>query len=522
MAHHGGPVGAGAIGGSAGGASEIIELPITIGLDGSVSYNLGVTETFDSIDSAEMSFAFMPLVGFSWLKSDKRVQLKDGRVMRFRSKSHDIGLGTLFLGGGIAPIPGSSLQIGLMVTKGSLSSIQQIARNLEESFELPLLSVPLSLEELDTWNLSDQLSYSSQGTVLFVAGVGLWPVGVSTQVSATGSWVTSITKITKKTVRVLLRRVRGKSIGLSAGALVLELGKNIGQEFDSEFTFDFDLSKETSSRAYLEMLKGNLVLADALWQQKHEGISRVSLGEEYSRTSSTQMRAGIPFIVRYNFSRTQSLEEGEKDFFSEVDDVIKTSENSILASVTKLSSKILFNREVRRTQYVFAGGVNNHLHGEQTHRHPAGSFKWFFEKMNMSSRGIKKFFHKVSKQTGFSQIEDLNIPEPNHQYARVAVDLRIKEKGFEELFSRPEHALELRPKLMKMIRNLKAQFKSKKDSSFAYSMKELGKYLASNPQDFQSFIQATGPGGFALTATIEGESFLPLSWCYPKGPKCSY
>lgn len=483
---------------------EVVELPILIGLDGSVSWALGGSHEEHAGESHGPEI--MPILSVGGLRSDKRIQLEDGQVLRFRSRSYDIGIG------GMASF--GSLQLALLGGRGKMVSLQQKAPSLDASYELPLLTLPYNAEELRHWNVGDQMSFGTTGTVVFAAGVGVFQVGAAAQVSASGGWTISLSKTTETSVRVLLRRDRSRSIGLSAGALVLELGKNFSKDFDQEFSYEFDLAQEPARRAYLEALAGNWIAVPALWEKKTEGITRVLMcsGRKWSRSS--QLRVGIPFVFRYGRASVHTDSEEAKEHFSEEENIVSTREDSIFSTFTKISSKVFLRRETVKDQFVFVGGVSTHQHEVELHRHPVGTFKWFFEKVRMPVKGVGNFLRKVSAQTGID-LREIPLPETYRGYARVSVDLMIKESGFKNIFKKSDQFLSRWPALLV----LKRDYESKRDRSFAQGLKALGRRLVGNPEEFQAFLGAL-EGGHQLHAEIEGEYFAPVEWCLPKSSEC--
>ena len=503
FAHHGG----GTVGGGNSTISDSFELPIIIGLDGSLVFGYGGASV-EYNESGLSPFQVTPILNLGLLFQDKKIQLNDGGFMRLRSNNSNIGFGGI-LTYASSYLFGTVAQVGLIRSKSKMVSMLQTSSDSSALDDLESLTIPKNLDELSSWSMGDQLSFSTSGSIIFAAGLGVWPMGANGQISASGTWLMNLTRKNQSTVRLLMRRDKSQSVGLSTGAIVLELGKNISNSFDQEFSYDFDLSNDSARKAYLKALTGDWVYVKKLWEQKTNGIKRVSVGNSHANSGNTVRRYGVPYFYRVNQSLANTSRNSSRSFFDEEVGYSTDNEKSVMVTINQVRTKIKKSRQVYKIQYVFNGGIDNHIHGDVNHKHPVASFKWFSERRYTTLMNFEYFLDMVADVSGFEALADIELPRVSPGYARISVDFNIKSKGFDKLF-KIKNLRNYDLYLYQLIAQLKKTYEDQQDQKFRDIIKKMGHYLLNNPTALQEFARLVTRDGYSFKVKVEGEKFRPI------------
>lgn len=503
LAHHGG----GSVGSGNNTNSDTYELPIIIGLDGSIVLGYGAAAG-EFNETGLSPFQVTPVLNLGYLYQDKKIQLEDGRYLRFRSNNSNIGYGGI-LTYSSSYLFGTVAQFGLLRNKSVMSSMLQTSSGKVALDQLSPLEIPKGQDGLSRWNKGDQLSFSTTGSIVFATGLGVWPMGLNGQIIASGTWLINLTKTGENKVRLLMRRDSSRGIGFAAGAIVLELGKNISKSFDQDFSYEFDLSNESAKIAYLKALTGDWVYVSNLWRKKTTGVRKVSVGNGSSHTGRGIRRYGVPYFYRVNQSLTSTTRNANRNFFDENSGQSTDKEKSVIATIDQVRTKIKRSRQIYKIQYLFKGGIDNHMHGDVNHRHPVASFKWFSERRYTSLVNFEYFLDMVAKVSGFNELLDIELPNVSSGYARISVDFNINGKGFKKLFN-TDHLRANDTYLDKFILKLKSSYNNKEDQYFRDTIKKMGHYLLNKPSALQEFANIVTRDGYSLKVKVEGENFLPI------------
>jgi hypothetical protein len=522
-------------------------------------------------DSSWM-FGVMPMLHLGY-DSYKRVinlsESKDGSIgfdneskgyLIVENKSYQVGAGAMLMAMPPGDIPfGGYLHAGLMPYKGGHSFKARKVDNLIFSdTNLSDMVTPLSVEELNSWSVSDRLSYSTTGGIMFNGGVGVRVFAdLSVGYMAQGTWVTSISKASKKHVLVSIKKSKMKMFMKSVGLTIASLQLHTFNNADKNFNFMFDLTKPGAVKAYKDMIQGNITTAQMMndSRTKDSGVKHVSIANSTSRGRMKMRSIGLPILFKkksmYGQMNSSSYSENymnNTQMKMEMGMYMRSNSDSGVWSAHK------------DTGFIFMAGSHK-MTGEYvgSSKSILGSFKWYFQTDRASENYISARLNRAMNVMGFDNLNNIHTEQfagrgalnfvrgeidltLNDSLSREIMNLSKKKELYKEMynhafkemnlyFSKYSNLVKMCPRKItrlvckkriykstwravsnfpRVIGSMSSFYKQQNEKEFVKAYAEIGQLMLTNRFVFQELFRIVGGEIPTVNLTLQGSRFSKI------------
>jgi hypothetical protein len=360
------------------------------------------------------------------LSSSDTIEVNDTRdgFVLIENKTIQAGGGLMLMA--MPPISwGGFLHAGIMPYKGGhVFRMKKTSNPKTESIRS--MVTPYSLRDLNNWSIADKLSYSTQGGVMFSAGLGITILtDFSYSYMAQGTWITTIAKVGKTKALVSIKNKSMKMFMSNIGTTIAYLQKHKFNNADKSFNFIFDLSKSEGLQAYKDMIRGNIVTAQNLIRSEIGGVRPVSYTQTNSFGRMRSFSYGVPFLYKDTSMVGNTISQSVTENF------LNNSKMNMEMSMfmrSRKSSGVSSNH--RDTGFVFMGHHHELIQNNKKSDSIGGSFKWYFQNENSSPWYIKSRLNRAISILGLEKIDGLQLDglPKKLNFVRGEIDIPLTKK----------------------------------------------------------------------------------------------
>ena len=522
-------------------------------------------------DSSWM-FGIMPMLHLGYDNYKRVINLSESKDGYFgfddnskgylvvENKSYQFGAGAMIMAMPPADFPfGGYFHAGLMPYKGGHSfKARKVESIIHNNLNLNNMVTPLNIEELSSWAVSDRLSYSTTGGIMFSAGVGVRVFSdLSVGYMAQGTWVTSISKASKKHVLVSIKKSKMKMFMSSLGITIASLQLHKFNNADKNFNFMFDLTKPKAVRAYKDMIQGNLTTAQALNETivKGSGVKHVSIASSTSNGRMKMRSLGLPILFKkksmYGQMNSSSYSENymnNTQMKMEMGMYMRSASDSGIWSAHK-DTGFIFMAGSHKMTGEYVGSSNSIL----------GSFKWYFQTDRGSANYIQARFNRAMNVMGVDTLSKINTQDFSSRgplnFVRGEIDVALTDafskkimklstennlykemynhtfKAMNTYFSNYSNRVKMCPRkvtriickkrifkmtwsaisnLPKAIQNMANFHRKKNEKNFVKAYTRVGQLMLTNRFVFKEIFRAVGEKMPTVNLTLQGSRFSKI------------
>jgi hypothetical protein len=418
----------------------------------------GMDSDMDSDSNTSMNhsksswmFAFMPMltIGSDYYKRVINLSNRNDGKIGFDDNSKGylvVENKTIQAGGGlmIMAMPtsiswGGFVDSGLMAYKGGhVFRSRHVETRGDVKLSLRSMNTPQNLKDIANWSVSDRISYSSNGGVMFSGGFGATIFSeLSTGYMAQGTWVTSVAKASSKHVLVSIKKSKMKMFMSTMGVTFAALELHKFNNADKNFNFLFDLSKPHGVKAYKDMLKGNIVTAQMMSESniKVNGVKHVSHGNSRTQGRMTSRTLRIPVLYNNtNMAGKMSMQSYSENYMNNTQ---MEMEMGMYMRSHKTSGRLSNHKY---TGFIFMAG-SHQMTGEFTgaSKSVLGSFKWYFQNEKGSVAYLKNRLKRAMNIMGMDKLKTIDLDRFKGQgplrYVRGEIDLPLSDKFTKQIMA---------------------------------------------------------------------------------------
>lgn len=313
--------------------------------------------------------------------------------------------------------------LGLSYLKHHTAYSQTILKNLNEKERV--LKIPGDIHEFRKWRNDERLSYVSQGTLVFTAGVGIDPLIHGGVIAATsGAWLVKLYKIDDEHLGLSLNSIKINSFGVEVDGSIMTLSSERFKSFEKGMSFKFNLKSKSAIDALKKVINGDLRTAEELSQLKI-GVTKLNKDDGFSLGVAKSANVNIPFLIGFGFSNSK-VESFNSGF-----DYVENSDSKVVTSIVskeESSRGILSNH--KKELMLFATTHTDESHDDHRDQYYTASFKWHYEKDDVKARTINNKVQELYLKTGIEELKKLefrNLGEDKLGYFRVSFDVSLTE-----------------------------------------------------------------------------------------------
>lgn len=305
---------------------------------------------------------------------------------------------------------------------GGISAVsERLTNTAAEAKTVNGLGLPRDPSELKMWKNFEKLSYTTEGGVLFVAGVSMAGLNVGANYVANGTWNTEVQKLEASKVYVKVSTGSLNSLGTFANATLLQVSTNRFRALNKAFSFMFDLKDKAAGEAYRQLLKGNMTLAQKLAVAKN--IRSVIPVESSNLKTSGTMRSlhfGIPLLnitsTKGNIVSAEMSDYHPDQTHIEADYGIylKERDSRFLAAKTHYT-------------YGFYGSAfTSQAKNQEAERGHFGMVGWSYKTTDVDQEKLEKAIHKLVNQTGLHNELSVNVSGGHKNKGNASIEFSLK------------------------------------------------------------------------------------------------
>jgi hypothetical protein len=347
----------------------------------------------------------------------------------------DLGVGavlTLTLENVSRAAAGFGAYAGLAPVIGKYAVVDRYVARKEDVKRLPPMRFPQRASDLASWTARDSITYESSGGVLFVAGVGYFGAYAGLNAMATGTWATYVEKEDTGTAYVKITKRKLKSIGVSAGTIIANVGVKTFGESDDSFSYRFNLSSQDAINAFEAMLKGDTLPADKLAANSAlTGVTHVTSEKTFTRGFLKTWYLGIPILANRNGAHGKLYILGNTIFR----ETGAETESHVGVYVNEVADTGFFNRGLRKMNNFFGSHeITRDVNGRTTVDY-SGTYKWMYERDTIDAGQFQRQMNRLYRSTGIRRLLNLQAPNANLGYAKLEFETVLNRRAMDLLMN---------------------------------------------------------------------------------------
>lgn len=316
--------------------------------------------------------------------------------------------------------------LGLVYTKNqtTYSEIHLLDRKEKDR----TLKLPGSFQDFSEWRKNEKLSYNSSGSIIFNIGVGIDPVihgGVIA--AASGTWAVKLQKQDEETLQVSVTSVKAVSFGIEVDGTLVGAATEKLKAVEKGLSFSLNMRSPQAVAALKKFYQGDLRSIQKLVSDSTLAKNVITNEGELNGTGQS-LSFNLPYLFGAGVSKykVQSFQSSKSE---NLDEQVLTS----IVSKEENTKGILSNHKKEIEQ--FSTTFINELHDDHRDLFYAANYKWHYEKDEVKAATVKKKLKDLSIQTGFEELNELNLPQSDLGHFRISLDISFTEYDIFELIN---------------------------------------------------------------------------------------
>jgi hypothetical protein len=307
------------------------------------------------------------------------------------------GLGAILqvvLVNGSGILPNVIPYVGVAPMGGKTTISERTVKSAEDARKVKALSVPKSAEDLKSWAMYDKLAYSTQGGVLFVAGVSMPGLNAGVNHVINGTWDTEIRKFSDSHVYVKVSNSRLKTLSAFLSASIVQVNTTSFQNLTDAFSFMFNLRDQDGLSAYLQLLKGNARNAQKLAESESRHVLRIETSAIRTAGKMRGFTFGIANVASVGTAEGEYQSAELSDYHPD-----QTKVDADYGIYMKEKNSQFFGDKTSTT-FGFYGAAHRKSKGSSVESGTFGSVGWAFRATEAQRHEIQKAVQHLVDQTG--------------------------------------------------------------------------------------------------------------------------
>lgn len=456
-------------------------LPLSLSVDpsGAISHAFPLPTSFsDGAVTSEISSGFTPVISGKYVKFKRifavdplgsdlenqddagfiiKADDKDGfRVIEQSDKGITLGVAasTGFTGWSML-----SLDFAVTGSVGAGYTSSRFAPNFATAKKISPLSVPKNGQELlNEWKMDDNLIFNRSFGLAFNASLTSGPLSVGFAAIANSTWEVFIKKLEGNKVLMSYSKVKDKGFVLTGTAVIAGFSIEAiwGKSQSFEYVFDLGVKKKAKEikvaaeftkgqkkeavfndvdveAAFLDAIRGNLVLADQLFRMGGFGVQKLSESVSNSKTKAKGAFVTIPFLINADYKVGTTYVVSQSRMYD--DDTLGEELQAVYSKESSTSG--LLSRDSKRVN-LFTGNfqqlTSTNPENEETSRRYSANYKYLYMRNKVDAPKLERELKRVRFKIGQTKaLKDLDIPTKEIGSLKIEVDITLSDLATDEL-----------------------------------------------------------------------------------------
>ena len=351
------------------------------------------------------------------------------------NKKWDFGLG--IESDAHLPLPFVVAGVGVSFIKGkNFYSLRNLVNKNEKRAELKL---PLNEEAMKNWRVGDKISYSSKGSIVFNAFVGIEPFfHVGPEYIHTGTYRLSAHLESDELLEIELATTSTDSIGIEGNAIFIGGEASLGKGHAKSLSYIFNIKSPESFDAIRSLFNGRVDLTN---QEMLHSNGRITLKTNSINTSASYSGSfGLPVVYINGGGRGTYVSYGTTEEFEHDHDHDHDHDHGHISEVsTTASIKERFTRGIlSKHKWEYQSIVSTVMRGD--HSLLSTIFSWSFSRDKLNQSTFSKKLRKLARIFHLPQLIELKLPPVKDGYLKADFHVNLSGSDLLSLLNTKELA----------------------------------------------------------------------------------
>lgn len=352
-----------------------------------------------------------------------------------------------------------TFSIGVTPSIGKGWTSSRFVQTFEETKKVKALKLPIDDITMNEWRPKDEFYYHRNKGISVNASVGAKGFSVGAAVFIDSVWNVNIDRIDQNKFSISYMNALDKGVKVYGSATIagFSIDKLWGES--KSFFYSFDLSskrieknlkietnyegkkeeiiiKEASVRkAFLNAMKGDLVLADMLSKEKGFGVEKISETDTRSKTLKRSAYFSIPVLLSITSQKGKSNIVNNSKLIQE--DILAEQLIGVYAKEFQTSGMLSKNAQ---ENLLFTGNFQQITplakpEGKVLRRYSA-NFKYLYMRNKVDADKLQLELKRLRFLIGqMKELKDLKVPEKEIGSLKIEVDLLLSDMATDELMN---------------------------------------------------------------------------------------
>ncbi|MFI5389817.1 MAG: hypothetical protein ACHQYQ_00540 [Bacteriovoracales bacterium] len=461
------------------GAEFWLPLSMTVDATGQISHAFPLPTSFsDGAVSSEVSTGFTPVISGRFtnfkrifainpLGGDLNNTDESGIIIKADDKNgyrvvqqsdKALTLGASF-STGLSGWSMLSLELAIAGTIQAGYTSSRFSQDFQTAKKITPLSVPENpLILIKDWRMEDSLIFNRTFGLAFNASITSGPLAVGVAAIANSTWEVLIKKLDGNKVLLNYTKLKDKGVVFTGTAVLagFSIEKIWGRSESFEYIFDLDVKKAAKEikvaaeftkgkkkeavfndvsveTAFMDALKGNLILADQLYRMGGFGVNKLTETVSNSKSKAKGAFFNVPFLINADYKVGTAYVVSQRRMYD--DDTLGEELEGIYSRESTTSG--LLSRDSKRVN-LFTGNFQqitaaNPLNEETTRRY-SGNYKYLYMRNKVDAEKLELELKRVRFKIGQTKaLKDLNIPVKEIGSLKIELDVTLSDLATDEL-----------------------------------------------------------------------------------------
>lgn len=350
-----------------------------------------------------------------------------------------------------------TFSIGVTPSIGKGWTSSRFVQTFEETKKVKALKLPIDDLTISEWRPRDEFYYNRTKGISVNASVGTKGISIGAAVFIDSIWNVNIDRLDQNKFTISYMNALDKGVKVYGSATIagFSLDKVWGES--KSFFYSFDLSntriekdlkietfyegkkedkiiKEASvKKAFLNAIKGDLVLADMLSKEKGFGVEKISETDTRSKVLKKSAYFSIPVLLSVNFQKGKANLVNNSKLIQE--DILAEQLIGVYTKEFQTSGMLSKNAQ---ENLVFTGNFQQVTplakpEGKILRRYSA-NFKYLYMRNKVDANKLQLELKRLRFLIGqMKELKDLQVPEKEIGSLKIELDLLLSDMATDEL-----------------------------------------------------------------------------------------
>lgn len=339
------------------------------------------------------------------------------QVTKYQSVAAGVGANVMFYFENATGLARSAWgSIGLIPFEGRDMVSTRNLRTQQQAMTYPALSLPSKASDFSGWAQGDNVTYASNGGIIFSSSIGFASIGAGPTYVAQGTFQTYVEKVDTKNVYVRIDDVKINTLQAQASMSLATVSTSKFKSVSDGVSYMINIQDPDGAKAYNDLINGNVAGVQKYAQANPGGP--VTKWEKINQRQSGRLNNfffGIPILAYKTWTAGKIYDiSSSQDFYGQ-----SASDTQYGIYLKEKRSK-LWDTHTSTTEAFYGAVVKvEDREVRNTTKTMFGQYTWSADDEASNHKDIRTAIKELVKKTGMTSLL-VNLPTlTNLQYAKV-------------------------------------------------------------------------------------------------------